>query len=48
MEVKDNKLKKEDALFKICDIMLELELDKSFIKNTLNGLAEKEFGKEIK
>ena len=46
MEVKDNKLKKEDALFKICDIMLELELDKSFIKNTLNGLAEKEFGKE--
>ena len=25
---------------------MELELDKSFIKNTLKSLAEKEFGKE--
>jgi hypothetical protein len=28
--------------------MIELKLDKSFIKNTLQALGEKEFGKESK
>ena len=41
-----NKLKKEDAILKICNIMIELELDKSFIKITLQGIAEKAFGKD--
>ena len=46
MEKRNHKLKIEDAILQLCDIMIELELDKSFIKTTLLGLAEKGFGKE--
>ena len=47
IEIKNNnKLKKYDIILTLNDTMLELELDKSFIKNTLQSLAEKEFGKE--
>ncbi len=46
MELKnDEKLKKYDVILNLVDIMIDLELDKSFIKNTLQSLAEKEFGK---
>ena len=37
---------KEQIILKICDIMFELELSKSFIKNTLQKIGEKTFGKE--
>ena len=30
----------------ICDIMISLELTKSFVKNVTHQLSEKEFGKE--
>lgn len=46
MEIEQNdKLSKEDEILKILDIMIELELDKSFIKNLIMGLAEKNLGK---
>ena len=38
--------KKQEQIYNLCDIMVELELEKSFIKNALLGIAEKEFGKE--
>ena len=37
---------KEQVILKICEIMFELELNKSFIKNTLQKIGEKVFGKE--
>ena len=40
-----NNLKKEKIILDICNIMIELELPKSFIKNICFGLCEKEFGK---
>ena len=46
---KDSELddsKKENIILEICDIMINLELTKSFIKNVAQGLSEKEFGKE--
>ena len=47
MEIKNNnKLKKYDVIMNLSDLMIELELDKSFVKNALFALAEKEFGKE--
>ena len=46
MEKRTPKLKIEEAILQLCDIMIELELDKSFIKTTLLGLAEKGFGKD--
>ena len=46
MEIEQNdKLSKEDEILKILEIMIELELDKSFIKNLIMGLAEKNLGK---
>ena len=48
MEKINKKLKNDQALIKICDLMTELELDKSFIKTTLQGIAEKVFGKNSK
>jgi hypothetical protein len=38
--------KKKDYIFIICDYMIELELDKHFIKNVIQGIAEKQLGKE--
>mgnify|MGYP002624147128 CR=1 FL=1 len=40
-----NNLKKEKIILDLCNIMIELELPKSFIKNICFGLSEKEFGK---
>ena len=45
---KDGEISKEDTIYQICDIMTELELNKTFIKNALQGLVEKEFGKDSK
>ena len=39
---------KDKVILNICDFMIELKLDKSFIKNTLQALGEKEYGKESK
>ena len=39
-------LKKEEIILNICDIMISLELTKSFVKNVTHGFAAKEFGKE--
>ena len=39
---------KEQLILRICDVMFELELSKSFIKNTLQKIIEKLFGKESK
>ena len=41
-----NNLKKEKIILGVCDVMISLELTKSFIKNVTHGLCEKEFGKE--
>ena len=41
-----NNSKKEKTILKVCDIMISLEFNKSFIKNVTHGLSEKEFGKE--
>ena len=41
-----NNEKKEKIILEICDIMISLELTKSFVKNVTYKLAEKEFGKE--
>ena len=38
--------KKEKIILDICDIMISLELTKSFVKNVTHGFAGKEFGKE--
>ena len=46
---KDNEIdkeKKEKIILEICDIMISLELTKSFVKNVTHKLSEKEFGKE--
>jgi hypothetical protein len=47
IEMKKNE-NKDKVLLNMCDFMIELKLDKSFIKNTLQALGEKEFGKESK
>ena len=39
-------MKKENIILEICDIMIYLELPKSFVKNVTHGFAGKEFGKE--
>jgi hypothetical protein len=41
----DNEVKKK-IILNLSDLMIELELDKSFIKNTMEGLVNKVFGKE--
>jgi hypothetical protein len=41
-----DKEKKEKIILEICDIMINLELTKSFVKNVTHKLSEKEFGKE--
>ena len=38
--------KKEKIILEICDIMISLELTKSFVKNVTHKLSEKVFGKE--
>ena len=45
-EEETTNLKKEKIILEICDIMISLELTKSFVKNVTHGLSEKEFGKE--
>ena len=42
-EQEGDKVKKK-VILKLCDVMIELELIKSFIKNTLEKLIEKVFG----
>ena len=42
-EQEGDKIKKK-VILKLCDVMIELELIKSFIKNTLEKLIEKVFG----
>ena len=46
METKNEKLNENKTIFKLLEFMIELELDRSFIKNVLKGLAEKLYGKE--
>jgi hypothetical protein len=41
-----NDFQKEKIMIEICDIMIQLELNKSFIKNVVLGISEKEFGKD--
>ena len=41
-----NEFQKERIMIEICDIMIQLELNKSFIKNVILGISEKEFGKD--
>ena len=41
-----NYFQKEKIILEICDIMIQLELNKSFIKNVIVGISEKEFGKD--
>ena len=41
----DDEVKKK-IILKLSDLMIELELNKSFIKNTMEGLVNKVFGKE--
>ena len=41
----DNEVKKK-IILNLSDLMIELELNKSFIKNTMEGLVNKVFGKE--
>ena len=45
-EVELNDIKKEKIILDICDIMISLELTKSFVKNVTHGLSKKEFGDE--
>ena len=45
-EAEITNLKKEKIILEICDIMISLELTKSFVKNVTHQLSEKEFGKE--
>ena len=42
---KENDEVKKSVILQICDIMIELELIKSFIKNTLEKLVKKVFGR---
>ena len=37
---------KEELIMNLCDLIIELELNKSFIKNTLEKLIKKVFGKD--
>ena len=46
MEIKDSENNKDKIISTICDYMIELELDKHFIKNALLGIIEKHFKKE--
>lgn len=41
-----NKEKAADIIYSLGNIMIDLKLDKSFIKNVIKGLGEKEFGKQ--
>ena len=41
-----NDFQKEKIMLKLCDIMIQLELNKSFMKNVIVGISEKEFGKD--
>ena len=41
-----NDKKADDIIYYLGKIMIDLKLDKSFIKNVINGLGEKEFGKQ--
>jgi len=41
-----NDFQKERIIVEVCDIMIQLELNKSFIKNVIIGISEKEFGKD--
>jgi len=44
---KDDKIsQKKKIFFKLLKYMIELELDRSFIKNVIQGLVEKEFGND--
>ncbi len=45
-ETEVTNIKKEKIILEICDIMISLELTKSFVKNVTHGLCEKEYGKE--
>lgn len=47
IDIKKNE-NKDKVILNMCDFMIELKLDKSFIKNTIQALGEKEFGKESK
>ena len=42
---KENDEVKKKVILQICDLMIELELIKSFVKNTLENLVKKVFGK---
>ena len=46
MEIKDSENNKDKIISTICDYMIELELDKHFIKNVMQGIAENQFGKD--
>ena len=47
MDIKNkDQLSQEKTIFTICDYMIELELDKHFIKNVMQGIAENQFGKD--
>ena len=47
MDIKNkDQLSQENIVFSICDYMIELELDKHFIKNVMQGIAENQFGKD--
>jgi hypothetical protein len=41
-----NDKKADDIMYYLGKIMIDLKLDKSFIKNVIKGLGEKEFGKQ--
>ena len=41
-----NDKKADDIMYDLGKIMIDLKLDKSFIKNVIKGLGEKEFGKQ--
>ena len=43
---KENDAIKKNIILELCDLMIELELVKSFIKNTLEKLIKKVFGEE--
>ena len=45
-EAELNNIRKEKIILDICDIMMSLELTKSFVKNVTHGLTKKEFGDE--
>ena len=41
-----NEKKADEIIYYLGNIMIDLKLDKSFIKNVIKGLGEKEFGKQ--